>query len=107
MDAATAHEFNLTSQGACCQQCVQFEGCLAWTYHPPSVCWVTKFPNKPHSGGPGVVSGYLPTPAPAPTPLPVVPKPNPPLGFQPNIVFFLTGACLSDCVYSLRIRAER
>ena len=102
MNAATAHHVNLTSQSACCSNCAsKLPGCVAWTYHPDTRdCWNTLHPVAPHGSSGGVVSGYLgpaPSPGPAPTPppapvvpLPIIPKPKPPLGFQPNIVFFLT-----------------
>ena len=92
--------------GSCCGYCTADPKCTGWTYHDDAtqLCWITAHPVAPHGGGgPTTTSGYIgklpppgpPPPAPPPppppiAPLPVVPTPRPPLGFQPNIVLFLT-----------------
>ncbi len=81
---------NSTSQ--CCALCAARSGCVAWTLDAGVTCWMTAQPVAPHGNNPSGIRVPIPGPAPPPppAPLPKVPTPRPPLGFQPNIVLFLT-----------------
>ena len=92
----------IASAGACCALCSRNQpACVAWTFlsqpraiSSHDICWTTDRPihttdrcrGLPCTSG---ISVPIPPPRPLP-PLPVVPTPKPPLGYQPNIVLFLT-----------------
>ena len=94
-----AKSATIASAGACCAFCDAHPTCVAWTYLPQygadAVCWATARPvhtTRQCRGRTTCVSGIsVPVPpVPPAVPLPVVPTPKPPLGYQPNIVLFLT-----------------
>jgi hypothetical protein len=98
------------SAAACCQLCKGTKGCVAFSYHPAGThsslqCATITALGHPHPSA-GTISGHrFPLPAgpppppphpphvkpPLPPALPPSATPQPPLGFQPNIVFVLTG----------------
>jgi hypothetical protein len=83
------------STSHCCALCAARTDCVAWTLDAGATCWMTAHPVAPHGDNPSGIRVPIPGPAPSPppsppAPLPKVPTPRPPLGFQPNIVLFLT-----------------
>jgi hypothetical protein len=77
---------------ACCSECLREQSCVVWTYHPSSKKCYLANKSTPHASY-GAISGFGPASKP-PSLSPVLPsslpKPNPPLGYQPNFVFILS-----------------